>query len=105
MGCGDSSTNGEIQKNAPFQWANLPTADTSLYETVGYVIAKLNGKDAIWAGESSFHTEEALLHRRERDIGAARPGTAELTASLTKKLTAGKVRHASPDLRSRTRST
>ena len=40
MGCGDSSTNGEIQKNAPFQWANLPTADTSLYETVGYVLAK-----------------------------------------------------------------
>ena len=56
MGCGDSSTNGEVQKNAPYQWASLPTADTSLYETVDYVLAKLNGKPAIWAGEPSFHT-------------------------------------------------
>ena len=58
MACGDSSTNGQIQQNAPFQWANLPTADTSLYETVGYVLAKLNGKDAIWAGDPSFHTQK-----------------------------------------------
>ena len=59
MACGDSSTYGEIQKNAPYQWANLPTADTSLYETVGYVIAKLNGKDAVWAGEPALHTASA----------------------------------------------
>ena len=57
MGCGDSSTYGEITLNAPYQWANLPTADTSLYETIGYVIAKLNHQDAIWAGDPSFHTE------------------------------------------------
>ena len=51
MACGDSSTYGEIQRNAPYQWANLPTADTSLNETIGYVIAKLNGKPAVWAGD------------------------------------------------------
>ena len=53
MGCGDSATYGQIQQNAPYQWANLPTADTSLYETVDYVVAKLNGKDAIWAGDAA----------------------------------------------------
>jgi hypothetical protein len=96
MGCGDSSTNGEIQKNAPFQWANLPTADTSLYETVGYVIAKLNGKDAIWAGESSFHTKKRSFIVVSETSEPPAPGTAELTASLTKKLTAGKVNMSSP---------
>ena len=58
MACGDSSTYGEIQRNAPYQWANLPTADTSLNETVGYVLAKLNGKDAIWAGDTALHTQK-----------------------------------------------
>ena len=33
--------------DAPYLWANLPTADTLLNEAVGYVFAKLNGKDAI----------------------------------------------------------
>ncbi len=73
MACGDSAHNGQIQQNAPYQWANLPTADTSLYETVGYLLAKLNGKDAIWAGEPSFHTKKRTVHRGERDLGAARP--------------------------------
>ncbi len=95
MGCGDSSTNGEIQKNAPFQWANLPTADTSLYETVGYVIAKLNGKDAIWAGEPSFHTKQRSFIVVSETSEPPSPGTAELTASLTKKLTAGHAHMAS----------
>ena len=74
MGCGDSSTNGEIQLNAPFQWANLPTADTSLYETLDYVVAKLNGKDAIWAGDPALHTQKRIVHRGERDVGAALAG-------------------------------
>ena len=30
LGCGDSATAGQIQQNAPYQWANLPTADTSI---------------------------------------------------------------------------
>jgi hypothetical protein len=89
MGCGDSSTNGEIQQNAPFQWANLPTADTSLYETIGYVLAKLNGKPAIWAGEPSFHTKKRTFIVVSETSEPPAPGTAELTASLTKKLEAG----------------
>jgi hypothetical protein len=96
MGCGDSSTNGEVQKNAPYQWANLPTADTSLYETVGYVIAKLNGKDAVWAGEPSFHQRTRKFIVVSETSEPPSPGTAELTASLTKKLEAGKVNMASP---------
>jgi hypothetical protein len=89
MGCGDSSTNGEIQQNAPFQWANLPTADTSLYETIGYVLAKLNGKPAIWAGEPSFHAKKRSFIVVSETSEPPAPGTAELTASLTKKLEAG----------------
>src|SRR5271167_1507678 len=96
MGCGDSSTNGEIQKNAPFQWANLPTADTSLYETVAYVVAKLNGKDAIWAGEPAFHARKRSFIVMSETSEPPAPGTAELTASLTKSLAAGKVSMTSP---------
>jgi len=95
MGCGDSSTNGEIQMNAPFQWANLPTADTSLYETIGYVLAKLNGKPAIWAGEPSFHTRKRSFIVVSETSEPPAPGTAELTASLTKKLQAGHADMAS----------
>jgi hypothetical protein len=95
MGCGDSSTNGEIQQNAPFQWANLPTADTSLYETIGYVLAKLNDKPAIWAGEPSFHTKKRSFIVVSETSEPPAPGTAELTASLTKKLEAGHATMAS----------
>ncbi len=95
MGCGDSSLNGEIQLNAPFQWANLPTADTSLNETLDYVIAKLNGKDAIWAGEPSFHTQKRSFIVVSETSEPPSPGFAQLTASLTKKLKAGHVDMAS----------
>ena len=96
MGCGDSSTYGEITLNAPFQWANLPTADTSLYETIGYVIAKLNDKPAIWAGDPSLHTVPRTFIVVSETSEPPAPGTAELTAALTKKLRAGHVRLASP---------
>ena len=95
MGCGDSSLNGEIQLNAPFQWANLPTADTSLNETLDYVIAKLNGKDAIWAGEPSLHTQKRSFIVVSETSEPPSPGFAQLTASLTKKLKAGHVNMAS----------
>ena len=95
MGCGDSSLNGEIQLNAPFQWANLPTADTSLNETLDYVIAKLNGKDAIWAGEPSLHTQKRSFIVVSETSEPPAPGFAQLTSSLTKKLTAGHVNMAS----------
>jgi len=96
MACGDSSTNGQIQQNAPFQWANLPTADTSLYETIDYVIAKLNGKDAVWAGASALHTQKRKFIVVSETSEPPSPGFAQLTASLTKKLTAGHVVMASP---------
>jgi hypothetical protein len=96
MACGDSSTNGQIQQNAPFQWANLPTADTSLYETVAYVLSKLNGKDAIWAGETALHTKKRKFVVVSETSEPPAPGYAELTASLTKKLTAGHANMASP---------
>ncbi len=96
MGCGDSNTYGEIKLNAPYQWANLPTADTSLYETIGYVVAKLNDKPAIWAGDPSLHTVPRKFIVVSETSEPPAPGTAELTASLTKKLRAGHVRMASP---------
>jgi hypothetical protein len=96
MVCGDSSTYGLIAQNAPYQWANLPTADTSLNVTVDYLIAKLNGKDAIWAGDASMHTRKrSFIVVSETSIPPS-PGYAELTTSLEKKLTAGHVNMVSP---------
>ncbi len=91
MACGDSSTYGEIERNAPYQWANLPTADTSLNETIGYVVAKLNGKDAVWAGDAALHTQKRTFIVVSETSEPPAPGFAELTASLTKKLQAGHV--------------
>ena len=96
MACGDSSTNGEIQQNAPFQWANLPTADTSLDETIDYLVAKLNGKDAVWAGDPALHTQKRKFIVVSETSEPPGPGSAQLEASLTKKLTAGHVDMASP---------
>ncbi len=99
MACGDSSTSGQIKQNAPYQWANLPTADTSLYETIAYVAAKLNHKDAVWAGDASFHTRPRTFIIVSETSEPPGPGSAELTASVTKKLIAGHVRMSStPDL-------
>ncbi len=94
--CGDSSTNGEIQKNAPFQWANLPTADTSLAETLDYVVAKLSGKDAIWAGDPALHTQKRKFALVSETSEPPSPGFAQLQAAVTKKLTDGRVNMASP---------
>lgn len=96
MACGDSTTYGQIQQNAPYQWANLPTADTSLNETVDYIIAKLNHKDAIWAGDASMHTRKrSFIVVSETSVPPA-PGYAALQASLEKKLRDGHVNLAPP---------
>jgi hypothetical protein len=96
MACGDSSTYGEIERNAPFQWANLPTADTSLDETIDYLVAKLSGKDAVWAGDPGLHTQKRKFIIVSETSEPPSPGYAELAASLTRKLQAGRVNVASP---------
>jgi hypothetical protein len=97
LACGDSSTSGEIQRNAPYQWANLPTADTSLDETLDYLIAKLNGKDAVWAGDPALHTQKRKFIVVNETSEPPSPGFAQLEASLTQKLRAGRVSMAPPD--------
>ena len=96
MACGDSSTYGEIERNAPYQWANLPTADTSLNETVDYLVAKLNGKDAIWAGDPALHTQKRKFIVVSETSEPPAPGYARLTAELTRKLEAGRVNMGTP---------
>ena len=96
LGCGDSSSNGQIKLNAPYQWANLPTADTSLSETLDYLVAKLNGKDAVWAGDPAWHTQKRRFIVVSETSEPPAPGFAELTASVTEKLRAGHVSMASP---------
>ncbi len=93
MACGDSSTYGEIERNAPYQWANLPTADTSLNETVDYLVAKLNGKDAIWAGDPALHTQKRKFIVVSETSEPPAPGYARLTAELTRKLRGGPRQH------------
>ncbi len=96
MGCGDSSSYGEITKNAPYQWANLPTADTSLTETLDYVVAKLNGKDAIWAGDPSLHTKKRSFIVVSETSVPPTAGFSELEALVAKKIRDGHVNMASP---------
>ncbi len=96
MVCGDSSLNALIQQNAPYQWANLPTADTSLNETVDYVIAKLSGKDAVWAGDASLHTQKRSFIVVSETSQPPAPGFNELTTSLQSKLRNAHVDLASP---------
>ncbi len=96
VGCGDSSLNALIQQDAPYQWANLPTADTSLNETVDYLVAKLNGKDAIWAGDPSLHSHKRSFIVVSETSQPPAPGFNELTAQLEKKLRDGHVDVASP---------
>jgi hypothetical protein len=96
LGCGDSATHGEIIKNAPFQWANLPTADTSLIETVDYIVAKLNGKDAVWAGDPAMHTRKRSFTVVSETSVPPTTGYTQLQTLVTNKLTAGHVHMASP---------
>jgi hypothetical protein len=96
MACGDSATYDQIKQDAPYQWANLPTADTSLFETVDYVASKLNGKDAVWAGDPTMHTRKRTFIVVNETSEPPAPGSAELTQVLTQKLRAGHVRMASP---------
>ncbi|HWF16581.1 MAG TPA: hypothetical protein VG244_10410 [Acidimicrobiales bacterium] len=95
MGCGDSSTYGQIKLNSPYQWANLPTADTSLDETIDYLAAKLNGKDAVWAGDSSLHNRKRSFIVVSETSVPPSPGYAALTTSVTNKLKASNVHMAS----------
>ena len=95
MVCGDSSTYGLIAQNAPYQWANLPTADTSLNVTVDYIIAKLNGKDAIWAGDPAMHTRKRSFIVVSETSEPPSPGFNELATSLANKIKAEHVNVAS----------
>jgi hypothetical protein len=98
MACGDSSTYGQIKLDAPYLWANLPTADTSLYETIDYIAAKLNGKDAVWAGDPSLRTRKRTFIVVSETSVPPSPGYAALTTSVSKKLDADHVRMASTDV-------
>jgi hypothetical protein len=97
MGCGDSTLYGQITQNAPYQWANLPTADTSLTETVDYIVAKLNGKDAVWAGDPAMHTRKRSFIVVSETSVPPTTGYAELQALVSNKLRNGHVNVASPE--------
>jgi hypothetical protein len=95
IACGDSATYGQIQQNAPFQWANLPTADTSVLTAVDYIVSKLNGKPAIWAGQPAMHHEKRSFIVVNETSEPPAPGMAKLTNEVAAKLTAGHVNLAS----------
>src|SRR6185437_8391839 len=73
--------------------------DTSLNVTTDYIIAKLNGKDAIWAGDASMHTRKRSFIVASETSVPPSPGFNELSTSLQKKLRDGHVNMVStPDL-------
>ena len=68
MGCGDSSLTARSSATPPTSGPISPTADTSLDEAIDYLVAKLNGKDATWAGEASLRFASADVHRGQRNV-------------------------------------
>jgi hypothetical protein len=67
-----------------------------LSETVGYVISKLSGKDAIWAGDASMHTRQRNFVVVSETSEPPAPGFDQLTAALEHRLKAAHVSVASP---------
>ena len=74
MACGDSATYGQITQDAPYQWANLPTADTSLFETVDYVAVQAQRQGRRLGRRPEDAHAQAQVHRRQRDLRTARTG-------------------------------
>ena len=68
MACGDSATYGQIAQDAPYQWANLPTADTSLFETVDYVALQAERQGRHLGGRPEHAHAQAQVHRGQRDL-------------------------------------
>jgi hypothetical protein len=55
LNCGLGATSGDYQDDAPYLWGQLPPPDTLLDAAYRYVVTQLSGRDAVYAGEKSFH--------------------------------------------------
>ena len=87
---------GEIERNAPYQWANLPTADTSLDETIDYLVAKLNGKDAAWAGAASLRSHRRTFIVVNETSEPPRPGCGAADGFAGQEAAGGASAHGAP---------
>lgn len=61
IGCVLSANYADFQRDAPYLWAQTPSADTLLNTAFSYVIDQLNGKDAVWAGDPAFRHQRRLF--------------------------------------------
>lgn len=61
ISCGLADTYSGYRKDAPYLWGSLPTPDSLLNTAWSYIIRKLNGHDAIWAGEPAFRHRRRLF--------------------------------------------
>jgi Periplasmic binding protein len=65
LSCGVGAAYSELQQDAPYVWALLPTSDTVLTESFRYVITQLMNRRAVYAGDPRFRARKrafALVH-------------------------------------------
>ncbi|MBX3313092.1 MAG: amino acid ABC transporter substrate-binding protein [Actinobacteria bacterium] len=61
ISCGLSMPDSTYQKNAPYIWGNLQTAEQFLNYLGDLVVGQLNGKNAEFAGDPSMHDKERVF--------------------------------------------
>jgi hypothetical protein len=61
LSCAVGAPYSEIQQDAPYLWAVLPTSDTVLTDAFRYVVTQLMNRDAVYAGEARFRTHKRVF--------------------------------------------
>jgi Periplasmic binding protein len=58
LSCGVGAPYSELQQDAPYVWALLPTSDTVLTESFRYVVNQLMNRNAVYAGDPQFRARK-----------------------------------------------
>ena len=61
IGCGLSVPDSTFQKNAPFMWGNLQTPEQYLLNVGDYVVGRLLGRNATFAGDPKLRSKKRVF--------------------------------------------
>ena len=61
IACGYATPDAQFQKNAPYAWSQLPTADQIVYGVIGFGIENLFGKPAVLAGDPAMQKKKRVF--------------------------------------------